>query len=292
MSASKRIEFTFEDGVMAGWHWSNPDHPRLVFAHANGFNAYTYRQMFDLLSDRFDILALDLRGHGRTTLPANPKTHHSWVCYAQDLQRVFKRLDRPVDLLAGHSMGAASMMMAAARLEPIPQMAFIEPVILPTAIYGVYYAPFGHVLMNMGNPMSAQARRRNNHWPDREAVLARYKSRAPFSFWADGVIEDYLADGLKEDGTGLSLACDPDWEAANYEAQRNPVLSAAAKIGGQASVYQAETGSTVMNAAALKSRGVKVEAHKGLSHLAPMEDPEGLANWIMAKWESSHERSD
>lgn len=103
------------DGEMALLHWPAQDRPRLVFAHANGFCASAYRQMLSRLAHRFDIIAMDLRGHGRTRLPADPAAHTSWDLYADDLAALYATLDRPPDLLAGHSMGAASSLMAAAR---------------------------------------------------------------------------------------------------------------------------------------------------------------------------------
>ena len=41
----------------------------LVFVHANGFNAATYRSLLAPLSGSLRILAPDLHGHGRTRLP-------------------------------------------------------------------------------------------------------------------------------------------------------------------------------------------------------------------------------
>src|SRR5687768_14473986 len=42
----------------------------VVFSHANGFNALTYRTILAPLAADLRILAYDLRGHGASTLPA------------------------------------------------------------------------------------------------------------------------------------------------------------------------------------------------------------------------------
>jgi pimeloyl-ACP methyl ester carboxylesterase len=42
----------------------------IVFVHANGFNAQTYRTLLSPLAAGLRILAIDQRGHGATTLPA------------------------------------------------------------------------------------------------------------------------------------------------------------------------------------------------------------------------------
>ena len=288
MNAPERIKISLNDGLMTGWHWPNSDKPRMVFAHANGFNAYTYHQMMTVLQPEFDILAVDLRGHGLSQLPADPSTHRSWNIYASDLVMMLSQLDRPADLLSGHSMGASSMLLAAARLDTQIPLALIEPVVLPAFVYTMYYMPFGAALTSVGNSMSAQARRRNNSWPDRASVIDRYSERSPFRYWAKGVLEDYLSDGLTEHGEDVQLSCDPMWEAANFEAQRNPVLAAASNVGSRAVVYRAEKASTVFNPTGLTSRGVRVESHEGLSHLAPMEAPRAMAHWIKTKWDEAN----
>ena len=64
----------------------------LVFSHANGFNARTYARLLGPLAARYHILAIDMRGHGLTTLPADPARHPGWKIFADDL------LTRPMSL--------------------------------------------------------------------------------------------------------------------------------------------------------------------------------------------------
>jgi pimeloyl-ACP methyl ester carboxylesterase len=85
-------EYRLNDGMMSARVWSNPGAPILVFAHANGFCASANDQMLTPLADRFDIVAPDLRGHGRTRLPADPDTHRSWDIHAADLCALYAQL--------------------------------------------------------------------------------------------------------------------------------------------------------------------------------------------------------
>ena len=55
-------------GEVSYLEWENSG-PALHFAHANGFNAETYRRLLQPLASLFHIFALDMRGHGFTTLP-------------------------------------------------------------------------------------------------------------------------------------------------------------------------------------------------------------------------------
>jgi len=274
-----RDTIQFPDGKMALLRWPAPEQPRLVFAHANGFCASAYRQMLGRLAGRFDIVAMDLRGHGRTRLPADPAMHTSWDLYAEDLAAFYARLDRPPDLLAGHSMGAASSLMAAARTDRPPPLALIEPVILPGPVYAAYRTPL-RAIINRQIGMGEKARKRTNGWPDREMVAARYRERPTFADWAPGAVEDYLRDGLIETADGVALACDPHWEAANFEAQRHDVLGPARKLAGRARVLKAERRSTVWNPKGLIGRGVAIDTLAEAGHLAPMSHPDAVAAWI------------
>ena len=279
MSEAVRDMIELPDGRMALLRWPAPERPRLVFAHANGFCASAYTAMLTRLAGRFDIVAMDLRGHGRTSLPADPATHTGWDIYADDIAAVCTRLDRAADLMAGHSMGGAASLMAAARLENPPPLALVEPVVLPALIYAAYATALRPIIKKRIG-MGDLARKRTNGWPDRDAVAARYRERATFADWAPGVVEDYLEDGLTETENGVMLACDPQWEAANFEAQRHDVLGPARKIGARARVLKAERRSTVWNAKGLTARGVIVDPLPGAGHLAPMSDPEAVAGWI------------
>ena len=279
MTEPVRDTIDLPGGTLALLRWPAPDRPRLVFAHANGFCASAYTQMLGRLAGRFDIAAMDLRGHGRTTLPADPAAHTGWDIYADDIAAACARMDRPPDLMAGHSMGAASSLMAAARMDAAPRLALVEPVVLPALLYAAYATPL-RALIRKRIGLGDLARKRTNGWPDRAAAAARYRDRSTFADWAPGVVEDYLRDGLMETADGVVLACDPQWEAANFEAQRHNVLGPARKIGSGARVLKAEHRSTVWNAKGLAARGVVVDPLPGAGHLGPMSAPDAVARWI------------
>lgn len=279
MTEPERVQYEFEDGVMAAWRWPNPGAPLLVFAHANGFNGGAYRQLLQPLSERFEIIAPDLRGHGRTSLPADPDTHKSWDIYAHDLLTLYARLDRRPALLAGHSMGGSSTLLAAAKMPDAPPLLLIEPVVLPPAFYLMARSPIWRFMKGSTIKLGATARKRSNGWPDRDTVISRYQSRPTFARWADGVLEAYLEDGLQDSVDGVSLACDPNWEAANFEGQGHDLLKAARQLGETVRVLKASKGSTVINASGLIARGVRLETIEG-GHLIPMEAPSIVADWL------------
>lgn len=270
--------------------WSNPGKPRLAFLHANGFCASAYRQVFEKLAGEYEIWAPDLRGHGATTLPADADMHRSWGIYVTDMMALWGQLGFVPDAMAGHSMGATTALMTAARLaregRTIPALALIEPVILPRPVYWLARSPFFALNRNR-MPIARQARRRRNGWPDREAARQRYAKHPGFARWAPGVLEDYLEGGLRDAGSGagdgekkLILACDPAWEAANYEAQGHNPDAAARQVAGHAHVLQAGHGSTLMRPGVLTRHGAQLTRMDDLGHLAPMQAPDRIAGWL------------
>lgn len=210
----------------------NPGAPLLVFVHANGFCGSAYRRVLEPLAKDFEIVAPDLRGHGRTRLPADPSTHRSWDVYADDMVTFLGHLGRVPVALAGHSMGAVTALLAAARMEQAPRLALVEPVLLPRPVYWLARSPL-HALNRDRMPIARQARRRRNGLARPAAALARYARHPGFARWAEGVIEDYLTDGLRETADGVELACDPQWEAANYESQAHNPDRAARRVAGR-----------------------------------------------------------
>jgi pimeloyl-ACP methyl ester carboxylesterase len=90
-----------------------------VFLHATGFNALTDRHLLTGSSRRPDSVALDLRGHGFTTLPARPFQLTQWYGYAKDVVAAVEPAatgSGPAPrLIAGHSMGATSALLALQR---------------------------------------------------------------------------------------------------------------------------------------------------------------------------------
>src|SRR4029077_6303135 len=118
--------------------------PDLIFLHATGFNALTYRELLGPLSERHRVIALDLRGHGLSRLPAVPAEMPDWDLYGRDMLAVLDALgDCPPFVLSGHSMGGAvSMMAAEQRPGRVASLVLLDPV-MPTVdwIARLYASP-------------------------------------------------------------------------------------------------------------------------------------------------------
>ncbi|MFC4724507.1 alpha/beta fold hydrolase [Glycocaulis abyssi] len=272
--------FTLPDGEINALVWPKPGATRIIFLHGNGFNARSGAKLLEYLADRYEIIAPDLRGHGATTLPADPARHRDWHVYARDIIAMLDQLDDRAFVLAGHSMGGVAALLTAEKLEQKPLgLALIDPVILPGSFYAINHTPLWHVMWRRF-PLVQGALRRGNFWPDVDAVKTRYAGRPPFSYWAAGVLDDYLAGGLKSVEGGFALACAPAWEAANYASHRHDPVRAARRAGAPIAVLKAEKASTVRDVAGLTRAGAVITPLPGHSHLAPMENPAACADWI------------
>ncbi len=282
-AAPVRMATDMDGGALAGWRWPNAQKPPLLFCHATGFCASVYKQMLQALSADFDIYALDLRGHGRTELAADPDQLQSWNIYARDISQFLNAHKRTNWILAGHSMGAVTATMAARGRNDIDALKLIEPVAMPPLLaYAAKLPIWPYCARRL--PLVQQAARRRSHWPDRAAAQSSYARKKLFAGWSEGVLSDYLEDGLCEDGEGVSLACAPRWEAATFAAQANHFWKAVADAPAAVSVLAADHPSTTTGSVARNrfSRfGASVALVGDVSHLAPMENPDLVAKFVL-----------
>lgn len=285
-SSARRLRVAIEGGDVALLRFGREGAPPLLFAHANGFCASAYRRMFLNLGDRFDIFAVDQRGHGRTTLAAEPQGHRSMAVFGDDLRRIKAALaplvsGRPF-VLAGHSLGGVAVAKAAAGDAGVAAIRLIEPVAMPDAWNAIAGAPFWPMIAPH-IPLVRTAARRRSGWPDRQAAFESYARKPFFAGWQDGVLADYLEDGLADHGDRVTLACAPAWEAANFAAQANDLWGSLARARSPVSVLAARhASSTVPKGAEARFRriGARVERVSGPTHLVPFENPALAAQFL------------
>jgi pimeloyl-ACP methyl ester carboxylesterase len=248
---------------------------RLHFAHATGMNAAVYGRLLAPLANQIAITASDARGHGFTGLPKSPDALQSWDDFADDLNRLLDVIDRDGPwLLAGHSMGGAvSLLAAAARPERIRGLLLIDPAMLPFDVAAQVRA--GQAIPN---PMADQAARRRGLFHGRAEARAAYHGRGVFRSWADEDLEAYLDGGLIETADGMALACAPAYESATFRAVSPHVEAALAALKCPFVLLAGEQGSTVQDAelAAFAAHPACIRAERvaGTSHFLPLERPE------------------
>lgn len=268
-----------DGGEIAGLEFGPQDQPiDIVFVHANGFNAQTYRALLSPLAASLRILAIDQRGHGATTLPADPEGRRSWRDLRDDLIGLLDALDGPPVVLAGHSMGGTVGLLAAAeRPERVKGLVLLDPVIMPWLATLYAKAPWTSGRLWKRMPMVQGALRRRAVFDSREAAFAAYKGRGAFKTWPETMLADYVAGGLVERPDGkVELACAPAWEASNYAAQAHDPWRAVRQVKAPVRILKAERHSTCHAGPGFARRGraVRIETVAGTSHFLPMERPD------------------
>jgi len=261
------------------------DRPTVILAHATGFHGRTWDAVARLLPE-FRILAIDLRGHGRSEMTGEPD---SWEIFGLDTADFVSALGLRGALGVGHSMGGHSVTIAAKR-EPqaFGGLLLVDPVM-----------PLDRRPPREGQGgVSDFVRKRRNEWGSPEEMVERFKDRFPYSSWQPSVLEDYARWGLlpNPNGEGYVLACSPDMEGGTYGGSGNgpamgteviphihvPVTVMRGKQpvpGVQGAPFS--TSPTPPQLASLFADGEDVLL-PDLSHFIPMEAPATVAEQVRA----------
>lgn len=261
-------------GRMSVLDFGDPNRPvDIVFVHANGFNALTYRTLLAPLSGSLRIWAPDLRGHGGTTLPAEGGGRRDWHDHRDDLVALLDALDGPPVVLAGHSMGGTSALLAAAeRPGRVGGLVLLDPVIWSRWAVAAFQLPLLDRIASR-IPLVRNALRRRAVFESREQAMAAYLGRGAFRGWPEMMLADYIADGLIETPEGFTLACDPAWEASNYAAQSHDPWRALKRLDCPVTVLKAE-GASPCHLSGSSSSGL-ARGPRGLPHVTVGTVPDG-----------------
>ena len=284
MSQPERETMKLWDGEMSYIEWGCAG-PSLLFSHATGFNAETYKMLLQPLSDRFHIYAIDQRGHGFTSLPTEEGLAKDWIIYRDDLVRFLDGLDGRPMILAGHSMGATvSLMAALLRPDLVRGLVLIEPVFMPGSRFHGLLARWR--LARRGDPdLAERAARRRDTFESLEFVENGYRGRGAFQSWPDQMVHDYLKGGLlpTEDGK-VKLACAPAWESQTFRMAPRGVAQTVRGLKCPVTLIHAGQHSTCSLQEALRFRRLHKHTRRVFiekaTHFLPMEYREAVQKEI------------
>jgi pimeloyl-ACP methyl ester carboxylesterase len=265
-----------EAGGLAGLDFGDADRPvDTLFLHANGFNALTYRSVLEPLGASQHVLAIDQRGHGRTSLRGHTEARRSWDDLAADVVALLDTLDGPALTLAGHSIGGtASVLAARQRPKRVRRLVLFDPVILPWPVSLAVRFGFRARWLTSLRKLSDGALRRRPIFPSRAAALAAYRGRGAFKTWDAQQLADYIADGFRDRPDGaVELACRPEWESSNFLSHAHDVWGALRRVECPVDIFRAGTGSTCAVSAPLGS-SMTVQTIPGTTHFLPLERPD------------------
>lgn len=277
----RRRMIRLPDGEMAALDFGDAARPvDVLFVHANGFNAATYRSILGPLSLSLRIMAVDLRGHGASRLPADPVGRRSWNDFRDDLVGVLDALGGPPLVLSGHSMGGTSALLAAAeRPDRVKSLVLFDPVILKRLRSLYARAPWTSGRAWRNTPMAQGAARRRAVFDSHADAFKAYRGRGAFKTWPETMLADYVSAGFRERPDGaVELTCAPAWESSNFASQAHDPWRALRRVRAPLTIYRAGTGSTcgIRDEAVLTRRnpGARLFTVEGASHFLPMERPD------------------
>ncbi len=257
----------------------------IVFSHANGFPAGTYRLIFEAWrAAGWQVLALDKFGHD----PAFP-VRSNWSPTRNELLAFIERQapGRRV-FLVGHSLGGILSLLAACKKPEIAAGVVLidSPVIGGWRAHGLQVFKATGLVKRVSPGKVSQFRRWQ--WPSAEDALRHFAIKSVFARWDPRVLQDYIDAGIEPDPEhgGVRLAFRRDVETRFYNTlphhfnalmRRHPPRCPVHFIGGTQSVEMRQAGMEGTRRL-VKERVTMIEG----THLFPMEHPDETAAAVLA----------
>ncbi len=201
------------DGTVIAMHDFGGKGSPVLLSHATGFHAHCWEPLAADLALHHHVMGVDHRGYGdaQTVDPATI----SWRPYGDDAlaaaRYMFEKDQQPI-VGVGHSMGGASLLMAAFKEPHLFHSLFVfEPIVFPPL-------PPSTEGEESRNPLAGGARKRRSTFPSFDAALENYTAKPPMNTFHPQAREAYVRHGFKPTETGeVELKCMPEHEARTYE---------------------------------------------------------------------------
>jgi pimeloyl-ACP methyl ester carboxylesterase len=113
MSRADELQIPAARGTLAAKVWGDRRHPPMLVLHGWLDNAGSFDRLAPLLASDYYVVALDLRGHGRSAHAVDGAWLH-YVDYFDDLHAVFDHFGWTRANLLGHSLGGTLASLFAA----------------------------------------------------------------------------------------------------------------------------------------------------------------------------------
>lgn len=260
-------------GVRIAVHEWGGDGPPVLLSHPTGFHGRIWAPVARRLIDTgHRVWSFDFRGHGDSDAP---ESDFSWHGFASDVLAVAEHLGVAGDpklLAAGHSKGAASLLLGEVERPGIfPRLWLFEPIVLP------FDDPQP---ANHDNPLSRSARRRRDEWRSTEEAYAAFSSKPPLDVMTGESLRAYVDYAFRDRGDGvLVLKCRPENESKVYaQSSTHGVYARLGEVASATRVAVGETtdaiGEPIARMIVDRLRNGSLEVMAGLGHFGPQQDPD------------------
>lgn len=246
----------------------------IQFAHANGFPASVYQELFDHL-EGVEINYIEAMGHADYPLDGDV-TNFTHECIA-DIEKNGKY---PV-VGIGHSSGGVVIALAALiRPELFRQIILLEPMLLSS--YKRAFVQMAHAVGfydMMG--LEKRARQRKYQFSSRAEALEYFGNKRLFKDFTPKSLANYVEHGLIQTESGFELKFSRDIEADIFKYFYNGFPKGLKQLSGHM-IYGKESNLfTAHDVKWWKRNMKKFNFHEmDAGHLFPMEKPKETANLI------------
>ncbi len=264
----------------------------IVFAHANGFPAGTYRVLFNAWKRRgWRVLAPEKLAHD----PQYPVSD-SWP-HLRDQLIHFIEAEAPGESvhLVGHSLGGyLGLLVACHRPDLAKSVVLIDsPVLGGWRAHSVHMAKLTGLMPRVSPARNSRTRR--DHWPSVAAAHRHFAAKSIFVRWDPRVLRDYIKCGIVRctpPDKGVCLAFDRAIETRLYNTlphdmgrllRAHPPACPVSYLGGTQSNEGRQAGLAATRAV---TQG-RIQWFEG-SHLFPMERPEDTAAAVLQAIGAAH----
>ena len=190
---------------IAAIEWMGPD-PTIVLTHGAGLCAGVYEPLAGELSNRCRVVAIDGRGHGHSSRPADDDSAYTLEEQAADVVAVLDALGVESAVGFGHSYGGAVLLeVVLSHPGRVRALAVHEPAVAFDPPERAAARAEGFTRKIVERPSS---------WPSLDALRDDLSSWSTFGEMAPPFLEAFLRWGV-EDGArgGVTLRCAPEVEA-------------------------------------------------------------------------------
>lgn len=262
------------------------------FAHANGIPSKTYRYLFELLSDDYDIVFIPALG-----TDSNYPVDEGWASLTRQVidsvQQALATSTQQQVIGIGHSLGALCTLQASYQA---PQL-FSQVITLDPPLTHGYYAMTLHwakryspMLVDHITPAGLSSRRRDV-WPSREAAAASLRPKAFYRDFDERCFADFIKYGLQDTEDGqVTLTIPKAVEVAVFRTNPSlywlkphyPPAVLVKQIIGEESIFQKRGFPALIK----QTMGIDYEIHPG-GHMFPLEYPQSVVSRINALIEAN-----